>query len=346
MIDILTDLEKWVQAQERIALATVVSTWGSSPRGAGAKMALTPEGKITGSVSGGCVEGVVFEAGVEVLKTDRPELLHFGVADELAWEVGLACGGKIDVFVQSLDLQLFTQVAALVRSRTPAALVTVIGAKEELLGRQFLFTAEEPVYGTGQELLEAARDAARTGLTQGKSQRKFFPLESGEQVEFFVDVLLPSPALVIVGGVQAAIALASFAKILGYQTILIDPRKAFGNKERFPQVDLLIPLWPEDAFQQVPLTGRTCVVLLTHDPKIDDPALKIVLESPAFYIGALGSRSTHEKRRQRLLEQGVSLEGINRIHAPVGIDIGALTPEEIALAVMAEIVSSFRKPKS
>ncbi len=164
-------------------------------------------------------------------------------------------------------------------------------------------------------------------------------LASGEDVRLFVDVVNPPPQLVMVGGVHIAIALASLAKTLGYRTVVIDPRRAFGNQERFPHVDRLIQAWPQEAFAQVTLTRSSAVAMLTHDPKIDDPALKIVLDSPAFYIGALGSRNTHEKRRQRLLAEGISEEKLARLHAPIGLELGGRTPEEIALAIMAEIVA-------
>jgi xanthine dehydrogenase accessory factor len=343
MIDILHDLENWINEHERIALATVVSTWGSSPRGVGAKMAITPRGRVTGSVSGGCVEGAVFEAGVRVLKTGHPELLHFGVADELAWDVGLACGGKIDIFVQPLDNQMVAQAASSIRSRTPVALVTVIGGKTEMLGRQLLFSEKDLLLDAGEGVFHAAREAANAGFIAEKPQRLFFPVDTGEQVEFFVELFLPSPVLVIVGGVHTAIYLAKLAKDLGFWTVLLDPRKAFGNSERFPEVSQLIQSWPQEAFEQIPPSKITCFAILTHDPKIDDPAIKLAFKSDASYIGALGSRTTHEKRCQRLFEAGVSKEQIQRIHSPIGLPIQAKTPEEVALSVMAEIISEFRK---
>jgi xanthine dehydrogenase accessory factor len=181
-----------------------------------------------------------------------------------------------------------------------------------------------------------AIDLARDSLTQGESRRAML----NEEVEVFVEVVMPPPTLIAVGGVHITIALMSLAKTLGYRTIVVDPRTAFGNEERFPNVDQLIQLWPDEAFQQIPLTRSTAIAMLTHDPKLDDPALKIALPSPAFYVGALGSKATQAKRRQRLLDDGVLEAHLNRLHGPIGLDIGAGTPEEIAMSVMAEIVAA------
>lgn len=337
MRDILSDLDKWRGENRSIALATVVQTWGSSPRRAGAKMALAPGGKITGSVSGGCVEGAVYEAGLKVLRSNRPQLLHFGVADETAWEVGLACGGSIDIFVKPLDLSFFDAVRSALIAESPAVTATVIRGEEEMLGREMLLLENGDViglydHGIGEQALDLAQDA----LTQGVSRR----VQLDESTEVFLEALLPSPTLIVVGGVHITIALTSLAKTLGYRTVVIDPRRAFGNAERFPHVDQLTRAWPRDAFQEIPITRSTAIAMLTHDPKLDDPALQIALPSPAFYVGALGSKMTQSKRRQRLLADGLTEEQMNRLRGPIGLDIGAGTPEEIAVAIMAEIVAA------
>ena len=338
MRDILPDLDKWrADNNNSIALATVIQTWGSSPRREGAKMALTPDGKITGSVSGGCVEGAVYEAGVDVLKSNRPQLLHFGVADETAWEVGLACGGSIDIFVKPLDTNLFESLHAALEDEQSAVLVTVVRGPEQLLGSEILVRDDGYVTGAlaNQFFDKEALDLARETLTQGKSRRVML----NEEVEVFMEVILPPPTLIAVGGVHITIALMALAKTLGYRTVVIDPRSAFGNEERFPNVDQLSPLWPDEAFQQIPITRSTAVAMLTHDPKLDDPALKIALPSPAFYVGALGSKTTPAKRRQRLHDEGITNEQLKRLHGPIGLEIGAGTPEEIAISIMAEIVA-------
>ena len=338
MRDILPDLDKWrVEDNNSIALATVIQTWGSSPRRAGAKMALKPDGKITGSVSGGCVEGAVFDTGVEVLKSNRPQLLHFGVADETAWEVGLACGGSIDIFVKPLDTELFKPLRSVLVDEQPAVLITVVGGSDKLLGREMLVRDDGNVTGSiSDELNEQVMNLASETLTQGESRRAML----NEDIEIFMEVILPPPTLIAVGGVHITIALMSLAKTLGYRTVVVDPRSAFGNEERFPNVDQLIQAWPDEAFLQVPITRSTAIAMLTHDPKLDDPALKIALPSAAFYVGALGSKNTQAKRRQRLLDEGITEEQLRRLHGPIGLEIGAGTPEEIAISIMAEIVAA------
>lgn len=340
MRDILADIDHWQRDGGSIALATVIQTWGSSPRTSGSKMALTPDGRIVGSVSGGCVENAVFEAGIESLKTNRPQLLHFGVADETAWEVGLACGGSLDVFVKPLDKSFFEALHSAIENERQAVTATVIRGADEILGRELLLHEDGQITGTlGREWDEVVSKLATDVLSSGISRR----VALNEDVEIFLEAIMPSPALIIVGGVHIAVSLTSLAKALGYRTIVIDPRQAWGNKERFPKVDRLIQAWPGDAFEQIKVTRSSAIAMLTHDPKLDDPALKIALNSPAFYVGALGSRSTHEKRRERLLSDGMTESQLSRLHAPIGLDIGAQTPEEIALAIMSEVVNAHRK---
>jgi len=337
MRDILTDLDKWRTENQSIALATVIQTWGSSPRRAGAKMALTPNGKITGSVSGGCVEGAVYDEGVEALKSNRPRLLHFGVADETAWEVGLACGGSIDIFVKPLEEEPFRALRAVLLEEKSAVVVTVVRGPDDILGREMLVDENGNITGSlTTDLDQQVFMLARETLEQGESRRALLQ----DETEVFMEVILPPPTLIAVGGVHITIALMALAKTLGYRTVVVDPRSAFGNEERFPNVDLLIQRWPEEAFQEIPLTRSTAVAMLTHDPKLDDPALKIALPSQAFYVGALGSKTTQAKRRQRLLDDGLTEEQLNRLHGPIGLEIGAGTPEEIAISIMAEVVAA------
>jgi xanthine dehydrogenase accessory factor len=340
MKDILADVSDWVEKGEPVAVATVIQTWGSSPRRVGAQMALTPSGKIAGSVSGGCVEGAVFESGVEVLQTGVPQLLHFGVSDETAWEVGLACGGQIDVFVKPLDKALFHARREILLADRPHAVATIIRGPGDQIGREALITGEESAAGIfDRDIHTEIIEKARAARSQGRSRRFTLERPGGEEIELFVEVLAPPPTLVIVGGVHIAIALVSLASTLGFRTVVVDPRQSFGSLERFPHADQLIQSWPQKAFAQIDIDERTAVAMLTHDPKIDDPALQIALKSPAFYVGALGSQRTQAKRRQRLLDSGLSAEQIGRLHGPIGLDIGGVTPEEIALAVLAEIVA-------
>ncbi len=341
MQEVLPDIDQWRARDEAIALATVIQTWGSAPRGVGAKMALTRAGQIAGSVSGGCVEGAVVEAGAQVLKTGRSQLLHFGVADETAWSVGLACGGRLEVFVQPLDADLYPAIHQAIEMDQLAATVTVIGGPVEWLGHEMLVHEDGTRHGAlGDRLDGPAMAAARAAMIEGQSERITLNDLAPEPIEIFIDVMQPSPTLILVGGVHIAIALTSIAKTLGYRTIVIDPRRTFGSEARFPHIDRLIQAWPDEAFPQTSLTPSTAVAMLTHDPKIDDPALKIVLASHAFYIGALGSRTTQAKRLARLRKAGLSDEQLTRLRGPIGLDIGAKSPEEIALAVMAEIVAA------
>ncbi len=338
MKDILSQLLAWRQNGENIAIATVIQTWGSSPRGVGAKMGITANGNMTGSVSGGCVESAVIEAGMQVIQTRRPQLLHFGVADETAWEVGLACGGTIEVFVQPLDPQLFNQVCVAIEAERPAASVTIIRGPDDLPGRGLAWAdGQNFTQVLDGELLEGSIQAARSALASGQSRRYTLP---GGQVEVFADVILPSSTLVIIGGVHISIALAKLAKVLGYRTVIVDPRRAFGNPERFSHADNLIQAWPDEALENLQLSSSSAVAVLTHDPKLDDPALMVALPGPAFYVGALGSKSTQAKRRARLLEAGLSEAQVDRLHGPIGLDIGANSPEEIALSILAEIVAA------
>lgn len=342
MREVIADIERWQTDEEEVALATVIETWGSSPRRPGAKMALTPDGKIAGSVSGGCVEGAVFEAGVEALQQKQPRRLHFGVADETAWDVGLACGGEIDIFVEPLKPELAARIGRLLRQERAGVVATVVEGPEKLLGAKLFVEQDGEVSGDLEEATaDAVREAAVGALATGQSRQVTVSTETSS-LELFLDVILPPPTLIMVGGVHIAVALAKMARALNYRTIIIDPRRAFGSEERFPDVDGLIQEWPQKAFADLALTPATAVTMLTHDPKIDDPALKIVLDSPAFYVGALGSTRTHARRRERLLEDGVPEEKVSRIHAPIGLDIEAQTPEEIAVAIMAEIVAARR----
>jgi xanthine dehydrogenase accessory factor len=342
MRDIFPEVRRWREQQEPIALATVVETWGSSPRRPGAKMAITAKGEFAGSVSGGCVENAVIEAGIESLRTRKPRLLHFGVADETAWEVGLACGGSIDVFVQPLEPAHFEALRSTLQLEQQAVAVTAIRGPERILGAAVLIPRDGTVSGTP---FESWRDALSTiaapTLAGGRPRRA----QLDAAVEVFLEPIVPAPSLIAVGGAHIAMVLVSLAKKLGYRTVVIDPRRAWGTSDRFPDVDQLIQAWPQDAFGQVEITGSTAIATLTHDPKLDDPALQIALVSSAFYVGALGSKSTQAKRRKRLLEAGMTEAQLAPLHAPIGLDIGAESPEEIALSIMGQIVQARHQPR-
>ncbi len=332
----IEDVDRWRANGERVALATVVSTWGSAPRRPGAKMAVSAQGGISGSVSGGCIEGAVVEEALAALKEGRPRLLHFGVADETAWAVGLACGGRVEVFVAALDEALYAASREALLAGRPAAVATVIAGAS--LGRAALFFPDGRSLGSlasGSVLEGAAREAALATLREGQVQRR----RLGD-AELFMEPFLPPPTLVIVGGVHIAVALVSLARTLGYRTVVVDPRSAFGSAARFGHADRLVDAWPDDALRALSLTPSTAVAVLSHDPKLDDPALLVALRSPAFYVGALGSAKTQAKRRARLAEAGLSQAELARLYGPIGLPLGGRTPEEIALGVMAQIVAA------
>jgi xanthine dehydrogenase accessory factor len=336
MRDVVEAIQTWLARGRKVALGTVVATWGSAPRAAGSRMALSDDGGLAGSVSGGCVETAVVEAGREILKGRPARLLRFGVADDAAWAVGLACGGQIEVFVEPLALDVFQAVRDALAREESAAVATVIAGPEDALGQSLFVTAA----AAGPGALEEPRrtktaEAARQALSAGRSSRA-----KVDDLELFVDVLGPPPTLVVVGGVHIAVALVDLARTLGFRTVVVDPRPAFANRERFPGVTRLEADWPDEALAKIGLGPSTAVAVLTHDPKLDDPALRAALPSAAFYVGALGSPRTQAKRRSRLLEAGLTEAELDRLHAPIGLDLGGRSPEEIALSVMAEIVGA------
>jgi xanthine dehydrogenase accessory factor len=336
MFDIADMVNRWLAENQPIALATVVETWGSSPRPTGAKMAVTADLAMIGSVSGGCVEGVVIEEATASLKDKRPRLLHFGVSDDTAWEVGLTCGGKISVYVEPLDTQWWAQVTEQAGKHQLTATINVL--EGEIAGQKVLVDAAGSLlYATGglsAEQLAALLEAGAEVFTSKQSIRKQIA-----GLDVLIDVHRPQPKLVMIGAVHVAMALGSFAQQLGFRPILIDPRTAFATPERFPTIETILQLYPDKAFAEIGIDAETYIAVLTHDPKIDDPALQIALCSPAPYIGVLSSKRAHEKRTQRLIEQGVDPALLARLRTPIGLNIGAQTPEEIALCIMAEIVA-------
>jgi xanthine dehydrogenase accessory factor len=334
--DILLDLERWNGEGRPIALATVVETWGSAPRPPGGKMAATADGRIAGSVSGGCVENAVVEAGKKTLSSGKAQLLHFGVSDDTAWSVGLACGGSLDVFVEKLDPAFFAAVRDALAAQKSVAVATVIGGSESEVGRKVALVEDGSAVGS---IDDAAAAEARAALSARANRR----VTLGER-ELFVDVLLPAPRLVIVGGVHIAVALVTLAKALGFRTILVDPRESFGNAKRFPHADEIVNQWPDKALERLAPDASTAVAVLTHDPKLDDPALLASLPGRAFYVGALGSKRTQEKRRSRLLAAGLPEAALARLRGPIGLPLGGRSPEEIALAILAQVVETRNAP--
>ncbi len=350
MRDILPDIQLWLGQGKQVALVTVVGTWGSAPRPVGSKMGVTEALEMSGAVSGGCVEASVVVEALAVLQTGRPMRLHYGVSDESAWEVGLACGGQLDLYLEPLapllephdpgSPSVFETLTQALQDEMSIARATIIQGPDELLGQTLLVDADGDVGGSIAAFLEGPVTCdAREALARPGSELRRYPHQEGE-IEVFFDIQLPSPVLVMVGGVHLAIELAKQAQLLGYRVVVVDPRKAFASEARFPQADQLVHLWPDEALQSIGLTAGTAVAVLSHDPKLDDAALRVALPGPAFYVGALGSRRTHALRRERLLEAGMSANLLDRLHAPIGLDLRGRATEEMALSIMSEIVAA------
>ena len=310
---------EWHRAGRRAALATVIETWGSAPRRAGAQLVIAGDGEMQGSVSGGCVEGAVVVEALEALDQGQARVLEYGVSDADAFAVGLACGGTIRVLVEPVGATL-----------TEDLLSSIVDARAT----------------RGQLAYVADLNSQTRRLVTDGFDARFAQDKSGveEDSQTFVGIHNPPLHLAIVGGVHIAQALVPMARMAGYDPFIIDPREAFGAQARFPDTKVIND-WPDDALAELGLDARTAVVLLTHDPKIDDPALHLALKSKAFYIGALGSKRTHAKRVARLEEAGFSADDIARIHGPIGLNIGSVNPQEIAIAIIAEMTQTRRMPK-
>jgi xanthine dehydrogenase accessory factor len=337
MKDVLDKLDQWREKKSEFAITTVIETWGSAPRPVGSKMVTTRTGQIAGSVSAGCVEGAVIQESEVVMDTGQPRLVEFGVADDEAWEVGLACGGQIKVFIEpgfALD-GIFDSLKENIEKGERFSTLTILKGLESSVNKKLLMKSDGQVIG----------DLAITENDQGDGEilrllesdvSGVSTLPDGSSI--FVEVY-PRPAkLIIVGAVHLSDPLITMANAVGFETILIDPREAFATRERFPHVDQLICQWPQDVLQSLDLDNSSFVVILTHDPKLDDPALQLSLGSEAGYIGALGSRRTNKKRVERLRKAGMTEAQISRLHAPVGLPLGGRSPGEIAVSIMAEIV--------
>jgi xanthine dehydrogenase accessory factor len=305
MREVLSELEQWTREGEDIALATVVETWGSSPRPLGSKMVVTRSGKMAGSVSNGCIEGAVFDEAQKVLQSGKPKLAAFGVADDVAFEVGLACGGHIEVFVQPLG---------------PAhrKLIAMLETNEAATLRTNLVTGE-------------------VELTTGAPSGSELARRDGDD---FIEPVRRPAHLVIVGAIHIAIPLHRLAKLMGYRVTVVDARSKFATKERFPEADELIVAWPDEAMAKLTLDNSTYVVILTHDPKFDLPALRSVLGKDVGYIGAIGSRKTNQNRFDALRAEGFTEDQLSRVHGPVGLDLGGRGAEETALGILAEITAT------
>ncbi len=329
MRDVLPQITEWSARGDRIATATVVDVARSAPRPPGAKMAVNDRGEVIGAVSGGCVEGAVVVVAEQVLAGDGPQLLHFGIADSDAWDVGLPCGGEIDVWVQAYEPGRFEELA---RTGGRAAEVTMLEGAHP--GAKLLVEADGQRSGTlgSPEMDDEAARAADELLWAERAERRG---------ALFIDVVHPTPRLILFGAVDVADSLSTLARAAGWRPYVVDPRARFATRERFPDAEDVIVAWPEEAFASLGGIDRaTSIAVLTHDPKLDDAALMIALRSEARFVGAMGSRRAQATRRERLLEEGMTEAELDRLAAPLGLDLGAVTGEETALSILAEVVAA------
>jgi xanthine dehydrogenase accessory factor len=358
--DILSKVTKWWEAGETFGLATVVRTFRSAPRDPGAALAVSAAGEVVGSVSGGCVEGAVYELSMDVLETGNPVLETYGVSDDDAFAVGLTCGGILDIFVEPVDRARFPelgQIAASVERGEPVAVATVISGPGQVGARRVIWAADPSgpdadavvtrhpdasgTLGSGPRLDAAVDDDARGMLAQGLTGIRRYGAHGerrGDELSVFVNSFAPPPRMLVFGAIDFAAAVARVGKFLGYHVIVCDARKIFATKSRFPDADEVVVEWPHRFLAGQNLDSRTVICVLTHDPKFDVPLLEVALRTPAGYIGAMGSRRTHDDRLARLREVGLTDDELARLRSPIGLDLGARTPEETAVSIAAELI--------
>ncbi len=346
MRDILDPITKWWEANETFGLATVVQTFSSAPREPGAAMAVSADGEVVGSVSGGCVEGAVYELAAEVRATGQPVLRRYGISDDDAFAVGLTCGGIIDIFVEPTSRERFAElheVGEAVRLGVPVAVATVIEGPGDIGARRVIWEGDRVTgtLGAGDRLDQAVDDDARGMLAQGLTGvRRYGP--DGErrrdELAIFVQSFAPAPRMLVFGAIDFAAAVARAGKFLGYRVTVCDARPVFATASRFPDADEVITDWPHRYLAGISTDERTVICVLTHDPKFDVPLLEVALRQPAAYIGAMGSRRTHEDRLARLRDVGLTDSELARLRSPIGLDLGARTPEETAIAIAAELI--------
>ena len=327
--DALAAAKSWLDRDGKVALATVVDTWGSSPVPVGGQMAIAADGSFEGSVSGGCIEGEVIAEAGEILDHGRPRTMTFGVADETAWTVGLPCGGRVSVFVERIE-------------NGPGAAI-VSRAVEARSRRQGVVVRKRLSDGRA-ELIEATAEALAPDVAERFRSARSGLVESADG-QLFLHAIVPPARIVAIGATHITQLLVSMARIAGYEIEVVDPRTAFATPARFPGITLH-PEWPQDVLPRIGLDPYTALVVLAHVEHIDDEALKVGVKSQARYIGALGSSRNHARRLERLRAAGITQAEIARIKSPIGLDIGAQTPAEIALSVLAEVVSAVRGSKN
>ncbi|MTI09273.1 XdhC family protein [Curvivirga aplysinae] len=332
--ELLLKAEEWLQEGKKVAIATVVQTWGSSPRPVGSQLIVNEDAQFEGSVSGGCIETSVVTEALDIMDGADPQIMEFGVSDAMAWEVGLACGGTVKVYVENINQQVLPAFHRIIEAQKDG---------EAIVCLTNLHTGSSVAYELNDELPE-------TYLQLSDNVDKAIRMDRGHLVtledgtEIFINPYNPPMRMYITGAVHISQALAPMAKATGYDVTLIDHRTAWATEERFPNIKI-DQRWADEVLDEANLNHRCAVITLTHDPKLDDPALISALKSKAFYIGALGSKKTHAARVERLENQGFNQEEISRIDAPIGLDIGASSPAEIAIAILGQVTLSLRGSK-
>jgi xanthine dehydrogenase accessory factor len=344
MREIMDDLDRWLAGGAEIAVARVIDLEGSGPRLPGAAMAVSADSEVTGSVSGGCVEGAVVVEALDVIETDDHRLVTFGFSDDEAFAVGLTCGGTLHLFLERLDWpDMYAQLAADVRADVPVALATVVEGPNT--GAKLLVRPDEVVGTLGDADLDRVVERDSRGeLAAGQSGMRHYG-EHGEAreeaVSVFVESFAAPPQMLIFGAVDFTAALARVAKVLGYRVTVCDAREVFATPQRFPMADEVVVDWPNRLLDEIgpDLGPRDAVCILTHDAKFDVPAVTSALETDVGYIGVMGSRRTHDDRTRRLVDAGVDEARLGRLRSPIGLDIGARTPEETAISIVSEIIA-------
>jgi xanthine dehydrogenase accessory factor len=348
MRELLDGLDRWRAEGRQVAIARVVDLEGSGPRAPGAAMAVSDQGEVLGSVSGGCVEGAVVQAALDVLDGDERPVLSFGFSDDDAFAVGLTCGGTIQLFLEPLaELTVYDQLAEAVRAGVPVALATVISGPAA--GSTMLVGAggDTALGGTlGDPELDrvVTRDAAGELAIGSTRVRRYGPRGEArrDEVAIFIESFVPPARMIIFGAVDFASALTQVAKVLGYRVTLCDARQMFATRTRFPHADEVVVDWPHRLLDRIgpELTARDVICVLTHEAKFDVPAILAALDTEVGYLGAMGSRRTHDDRLRRLREAGVDEARLARLRSPIGLDLGALTPEETAVSICAEVIAT------
>ncbi|MPZ71708.1 MAG: XshC-Cox1 family protein [Nitriliruptorales bacterium] len=344
MRDIVAELGQWWSAGHSFSLATVVDVYQSAPRRPGAAMGVDADGTVAGSVSGGCVEGAVYEVAQEAMGSGEPQRVRYGISDDDAFAVGLTCGGEIDLLVEPVTpdrLPFFGDVVASIAAEEPVAVATVVSGPAEL-GAKLAVWPDRSAGSLGAEGLDVgAGDDARGMLEQGQTGIRSYGAHGErrlDDVEVFVASFAPRPRMLVFGAIDFARAVAQIGHFLGYRVTVCDARGVFATPKRFPDADEVVVEWPHRYLERVDVDAHTVICVLTHDPKFDVPVLELALRTDAAYVGAMGSRRTHDDRVERLRDRGLTDAELARLSSPVGLDIGARTPEETAVSITAEII--------